>query len=362
MSSTVSKRTEYAAFHTDALRWEAVKMRSTEADGNFWFSVYTTGIYCRPSCGARLPSRKNVVFHDTLESARRAGFRPCKRCRPDDEHKDSRYQQIVADACRRIESAPETLTLDEIADGSGLSPHHFHRVFKKILGVTPRQYAIARRSERFAQEVHKSESVTDAIYNAGFNGSSRFYEHAPARFGMTPSQLKGGGQSTRIRYEVATSWLGKVLIGATEVGICAILFGGRERPLVNELRTRFPSAVIERAQSGSEYQKWIRHALETIKAPAGAHHLPLDVSGTAFQESVWRALQAIPPGQTASYGDIARAIGKPKAVRAVAQACAANPTAVAIPCHRVVKSDGSLGGYRWGIDRKRQLLEAEVAS
>ena len=348
-------------FTTDATRWDAVKSRTANADNHFWYSVQTTGVYCRPSCAARRPLRENVAFYETRNAARKAGFRPCKRCRPDDEHQDTQHRKLIAAACQRIDAADQTPKLADLALDAGLSPQYFHRVFKKIVGVTPHQYAVAKRSERVDAEIRTSATVTDAIYNAGFAANSRFYETAPSRIGMTASALKRGGENTHIRFEVADSWLGSVLIAATEHGICAILFGDTERQLSDDLRTRFPNATFEPAEPGSDFTRWVTAALSYIEAPAGFSELPLDVSGTAFQEKVWRALREIPAGKTASYAAIAQQIGKPKATRAVAQACAANPTAVVIPCHRVVRADGSLSGYRWGEARKRKLLEAEGA-
>lgn len=348
-------------FTTDATRWDAVKNRAASADNHFWYSVVTTGVYCRPSCTSRQPLRENVAFYETRDAARGAGYRPCKRCRPDDEHQDTQRRKLVENACRRIETADRPPKLDDLAGEAGLSPQYFHRVFKKIVGVTPHQYAIATRSERFGAAIRAGASVTDAIYQAGFGASSRFYEAAPSRLGMTASTLKRGGQDLRIRFELAQSWLGKVLIAATEAGVCAILFGETKRALLDDLRVRFPNATLEPSEPGSDFAHWINEALAQVETPAGFSELPLDVRGTAFQERVWRALRAIPAGTTSSYADVAKAIGQPKATRAVAQACAANPAAVVIPCHRVVRADGGLSGYRWGETRKRKLLEAEGA-
>ena len=254
-----------------------------------------------------------MVFYDTRDAARKAGFRPCKRCRPDDEHRDTRHRNLVEIACRRIDEA----------------------------GQTPK--------------------LADLALDAGFGANGRFYETAPSRIGMTASALKRGGQNVRIRFEVADSWLGAVLIAATDQGVCAILFGDGQNHLTADLQTRFPNARIEPAEPGSDFTRWVTAALSYIEAPAGFSDLPLDVCGTAFQERVWRALRVIPAGTTSSYSAVASQIGKPKATRAVAQACAANPAAVVIPCHRVVRADGGLSGYRWGEARKRKLLEAEGA-
>ena len=348
-------------FTTDATRWDAVQTRAAAADNHFWCAVRTTGVYCRPSCAARQPLRENVAFYDTPEAARKAGFRPCKRCRPDDEYADTRQRELVEAACRKIGAACQTLKLEELAREANLSPQYFHRVFKKIVGVTPHQYAVAKRAERFAAELKTSERVTDAIYNAGFGANSRFYETASSRIGMTASALKRGAHDTHIRFQIADSWLGTVLIAATEDGVCAILFGDTQHQLLGDLQTRFPNATFEASEPGSDFARWVAAALAHIEAPAGFTDLPLDVGGTAFQERVWRALRAIPAGSTASYKDIAERIGHPKATRAVAQACAANPAAIVIPCHRVVRADGGLSGYRWGAARKRKLLEREAA-
>ena len=348
-------------FTTDATRWEAVKTRAAAADNHFWCAVRTTGVYCRPSCAARQPLRENVAFYDTPEAARKAGFRPCKRCRPDDEYQDTRQRELVEAACRKIGAACQAPKLEELAREANLSPQYFHRVFKKIVGVTPHQYAVAKRTERFAAELKTSERVTDAIYNAGFGANSRFYETASSRIGMTASALKRGAHDTHIRFQIADSWLGTVLIAATEHGVCAILFSDSEDHLLDDLQTRFPNATFEASEPGSDFARWVAAALAHIEAPAGFTDLPLDVGGTAFQERVWRTLRDIPAGSTSSYKDIAEQIGRPKATRAVAQACAANPAAIVIPCHRVVRADGGLSGYRWGAARKRMLLEREAA-
>ncbi|WP_246116909.1 bifunctional DNA-binding transcriptional regulator/O6-methylguanine-DNA methyltransferase Ada [Denitrobaculum tricleocarpae] len=349
-------------YRSDDARWTAVLARDEGAEGRFWFSVMTTGVYCRPSCAARQPRRENVAFYDHRADAERAGFRPCKRCRPDLPPRAERHRDLVAAACRSLSDAETPPGLAELAADAGLSPHHFHRIFKAAIGVTPKQYAAARRADRMKRALRSGVSVTEAIYDAGFGGNSRFYEQADARIGMTATTFKKGGEGMSIRYATAHSWLGPVVVAATERGICAILFGENERGLKSDLHARFPGAVFEPAEPGSDFQQWIDDTLAFMKAPEAQFSLPLDIAGTAFQEQVWQALRRIPAGQTASYADVAQAIGKPKSVRAVAQACGANPVAVAIPCHRVVRSDGGLGGYRWGLERKKDLLARERAA
>lgn len=349
-------------YESDDARWTAVLARDEAAEGRFWFSVATTGVYCRPSCAARQPRRENVAFYECRAAAEKMGFRPCKRCRPDLPPRAERYRDLVAAACRALSAAETPPALAELAADAGLSPHHFHRIFKAATGVTPKQYAAAQRTERLKEALESGASVTEAIYDAGFGGNSRFYEQADARIGMTATSFKKGGKGMSIRYGTAQSWLGPVVIAATERGICAILFGEDAKHLNADLRARFPEAHFEPAESDSDFQSWIDATLAFMKAPENGFSLPLDIAGTAFQEQVWQALRNIPAGETASYADVARAIGKPKSVRAVAQACGANPAAVAIPCHRVVRSDGGLGGYRWGLERKKNLLAREQAA
>lgn len=349
-------------YASNEARWAAVLARDEAAEGYFWFSVSTTGVYCRPSCPARQPRRENVAFYDRRAAAETAGFRPCKRCRPDLPPRAQRERDLVANACRSLRDAETPPKLAELATAAGLSPHHFHRIFKAVTGVTPKQYAVAQRSDRMKEALEAGARVTDAIYDAGFGGNSRFYEQADARIGMTATTFKKGGEGMAIRYGLARSWLGPVVIAATERGVCAILFGDDEDQLRNDLRARFPKATLEAAEPASGFQQWIEAALAFLKAPNDRFPLPLDIAGTAFQEQVWQALRSIPAGETASYAEVAEAMGKPKAVRAVAQACGANPVAVAIPCHRVLRSDGALGGYRWGVERKKKLLGRERAA
>jgi len=344
-------------YETDAQRWEAVQHRERGADGKFYYSVATTGVYCRPSCAARLALRKNVRFHDTREDAERVGFRPCKRCKPD-RPDDAGHAAVIAAACRAIAEAEEMPSLDELAMSAGLSRFHFHRLFKAATGVTPRQYAAAHRAERVRDDLLNSATVTQAIYDAGFNSSGRFYEAAPGRLGMRPSAYAKGGEGATIRFAVCQTSLGAMLVAATDKGVCAMTLGDAPEPLVRGLQDRFPNASL--VGGDKDFEAVVAKAVGLVEAPAVGTDLPLDVRGTAFQERVWQALRAVPAGTTTSYAEIARRLGKPGAVRAVAQACAANPVAIAIPCHRVVRTDGDVSGYRWGVERKRELLRREA--
>lgn len=346
-------------FASDNARWQAVVGRDPAADEHFWFAVRTTAVFCRPSCGARTPRRENVAFYASREAARADGYRPCKRCRPDEAPAAERHRAFVRDACARIDAAEAPVPLAELAAPSGLSEAYFHKLFKRLVGVTPRQYAIARRNARVGEALRDGESVTAAIYAAGFGGNSRFYAQSTERLGMTPREYRRGAPGQALRYASAACWLGRVLVAATARGVAAILLGDDEAALRRELAERFPGARLEAAEPGSDYARWLDAALACVDAPDGAGALPLDVTGTAFQERVWRALRDIPAGETASYGQVAAAIGAPDSARAVARACASNPVAIAIPCHRVVRADGAPGGYRWGAERKRRLLEHE---
>ena len=349
-----------ARFSSNAERWRAVQRRDIAADGVFFFSVKTTGVYCRPSCASRTARRENVAFHSNAAAAESAGFRPCKRCRPNLPPRPEREAALVAEAARTIESAEEKPRLADLAAKAGVSPHHFHRMFKRIAGVTPNAYGTANRQRRVRDNLASASSVTDAIYGAGFNSSGRFYEAAPDMLGMKPSAYRNGGEGEAISHGTVRCSLGHVLVAGTRRGVCAILLGDNRQSLVAELKTRFPKARL--IQPDAQFSRWIAEAVRFIdQAKDETLHLPLDIRGTAFQRRVWEALCAIPAGKTASYGDIAATLGKPNAVRAVAGACAANRLAVAIPCHRVIGSDGTLTGYRWGIARKRRLLEREKA-
>lgn len=339
-------------------RWASVVKRDKGADGSFFYSVKTTGVYCRPSCAARLANPKNVRFHLTAADAEKAGFRACKRCKPDQPPLRQQHAGMVADICRVIETAETTPSLASLAANSGLSPHHFHRVFKAVTGLTPRDYAAAHRTQRLRESLVETDRVTDAIYDAGFGSGSRFYEKADAMLGMTPTRYRSGGADTLIRFAVGESSLDPILVAATDKGVCAISMGDDPDALVRELQDCFPKACLVGADG--DFEETVAKVVGLVEAPRLGLDLPLDVRGTAFQQRVWRALTDLPTGSTASYTDVAYAIGKPKAVRAVAQACGANALAVAIPCHRVVRNDGALSGYRWGVERKRALLDREA--
>ncbi len=342
-------------FVNDVERWQAVQQRDPQADGSFYYSVRTTGVYCRPSCASRPARRENVMFHTTCADAERAGFRPCKRCRPNQAGLAEQHAAAVARACRQIESAEETPNLDSLAATAGMSRFHFHRVFRSVTGVTPKAYADARRGERVREELAHARTVTEAIYGAGFQSSGRFYEKD--LLGMTPTDFRAGGQDAVVRYATGACSLGTVLVAATERGVCAILLGDDPDALAEDLRGRFPRAQL--TAGDSDFAHTVEQVVRFVEAPRIGLELPLDIRGTAFQQRVWQALRAIPAGSRASYSEIAERIGAPRAVRAVAQACAANTLAVAVPCHRVVRTDGALSGYRWGVDRKRALLKCE---
>lgn len=342
---------------SDEARWDAVQRRERAADGVFFYSVRTTGVYCRPSCGARPARRENVAFHDSCAAAESAGFRPCLRCRPDLPPLAERQAQLVAAACRLVEASDDEPNLDALAASAGMSRFHFHRVFKAHTGMTPKAYAAAVRAARVREGLAQGAPVTDALYAAGFNSSSRFYAGADAMLGMAPARFRKGGAGEEIRFAVAACSLGAILVAATRQGICAILMGDEPEALVHDLQDRFPQARLIGSDAG--FERTVALVVGFVEAPRLGLDLPLDVRGTAFQQRVWDALRAIPAGVTVSYTELAQRIGSPAAVRAVAGACAANPVAVAIPCHRVVRNDGGLSGYRWGIARKRALIDRE---
>jgi AraC family transcriptional regulator of adaptative response/methylated-DNA-[protein]-cysteine methyltransferase len=341
----------------DEARWQAVVRRDASADGHFFYSVRSTGIYCRPSCGSRQPKRENVRFHRSQEEAQGAGFRACKRCRPDANSDHQRHAALVATACRLIERSEEPLSLHALAETAGLSAYHFHRIFKQVAGVTPHAYAAAHRAQRVRTELGRSRTVTDAIYDAGFNSNGRFYADSQQLLGMTPTVFREGGADLTIRFAVGRCSLGAVLVAATDKGVCTISLHDDPEVLLRDLKTRFPRAELVRGDT--DFESTVTRVVALVESPSQAMNLPLDVQGTAFQQRVWKALQAIPAGSTASYSEIAKRIGAPRAARAVAQACGANPVAVAIPCHRVVHRDHSRSGYRWGVQRKQALLERE---
>jgi len=344
-------------FRTDDQRWAAVQRRDAGADGSFYYSVRTTGVYCRPSCGARPALRTNVAFHASTADAESAGFRPCLRCKPDQPPLAERRAALVAEVCRLIDGADAEPDLATLADASGISRFHLHRIFKAQTGITPKAYATARRKARMQQGLAQEPSVTDAIYAAGFNSSGRFYAATNAALGMTPTAFRQGGSGATIRFAIAQCSLGAILVASTDVGICAILIDDDPEVLLHDLQDRFPNAELIGAES--DYEQVVAKVIGLVEAPEVGLDLPLDVRGTAFQQRVWQVLRAIPAGRTVSYAEVAELVGSPNGARAVAGACAANALAVAIPCHRVVRNDGALSGYRWGVERKQLLLERE---
>jgi len=352
-----------AGFADAEARWRAVASRDPRADGAFFFAVRTTGIFCKPSCPSRTPNRVNVTFHERADEARKLGFRACKRCRPDVADEDQLAVQAVGAAARLIAQAvareEQAPSLARLAEKAGFSPFHFHRMFKRALGVTPKAYAAHLRSQRLQAELRDGATVTEAIHGAGYSSSSRFYETAGARLGMAPRTRRVGASGETIRHMVCATSLGPLLVAATARGVCAIQFGDSAEMLLADLRLRFPKAEL--IEGDAAFEALVGQVVALVEQPRAGHGLPLDIRGTAFQERVWRALRAIPIGRTASYAEIAEAIGQPSASRGVAQACAANPAAVAVPCHRVVRSDGGLSGYRWGVERKAELLKREGA-
>ncbi len=339
-------------------RWARVKARDKSADGVFWYSVLTTGVYCRPSCPSRTALPGNVRFFERLADARAAGFRPCKRCNPEGASLDAENAALIAKACGIIESHTGTPSLDELAAAVELSPGYFHRLFKSITGVTPKEYASAHRSARVRCKLATAGSITEAIYDAGFNSNGRFYEKSAGILGMTPSQFRRGAPDEEIHFAVGQCSLGAILVATSKVGVVSILLGDDPDTLVRTLQDRFPRAGLIGADAA--YERLVAKVVGLVEFPAVSVDLPLDVRGTAFQLRVWQTLRAIPAGTTLTYAEIARRIGLPKAVRAVAGACAANNIAVAIPCHRVIRNDGGLSGYRWGVERKRTLLDRET--
>lgn len=340
----------------DDQRWKAVLQRDPTAQ--FFYGVKTTAVYCRPSCASRLPLRKNVMFFTSCGAAESAGFRPCKRCQPHGRTLAEQYVAAVEKACRMIEAAEHPITLAAIAKEVGMSPFHFHRIFTKIAGLTPKAYGDAQRIERLRDALPQSTSVTQAIYSAGYNSNSRFYTKASARLGMRPKAFRKGGAGMTIRFTVARCSLGHILIAFSGKGICAILLGDEPAELARDLQKRFSMAAL--IDVGGAFKSAVSKVVAFVERPRLGLDLPLDIRGTAFQQRVWQALQQIPLGKTATYTEIARRLKLPKSVRAVAGAIAANPIAVAIPCHRVICSDGSLSGYRWGVRRKRALLTKET--
>jgi AraC family transcriptional regulator of adaptative response/methylated-DNA-[protein]-cysteine methyltransferase len=345
------------SFSTDDERWAAVQQRAREADGIFYYSVRSTGVYCQPSCPSRGAKRSNVAFHATRFDAESAGFRPCLRCKPEQPPLAERQAAAVAQACRLIDSALEAPDLDTLAEACGMSRFHFHRVFKAHTGITPKAYAAARRAERLKQGLTQAATATEAAYDAGFNSSGRFYAATPGVLGMTPGRWRAGGGGEQIRFAVAQCSLGALLVASTDKGICSILLGDDPDALVRDLQDRFPNAELIGAEPA--FEATVAQVVAFVEAPRIGLDLPLDLRGTAFQQRVWQALRQIPAGRTVGYAELAAQLGMPQGARAVAGACAANPVAIAVPCHRVVRNDGSISGYRWGVERKRALLERE---
>lgn len=341
-------------------RWAAVVARDRDADGQFFYSVKTTGVYCRPSCPSRLAKPENVRFHDTRAEAERAGFRPCRRCKPDQPSLAEQHAVKVAEVCRLIDTAEATPGLGDLAKHAGMSRFHFHRLFKAATGLTPKAYAAGHRATRIRAALDRRHTVTEAVFEAGFNSSGRFYETSNQVLGMRPKDYRAGGVNTEIYFAIGECSLGAILVAMSRRGVCAILLGEDPDALVQDLQDRFPRADL--IGGDADFEHLVAKVVGFIEAPAVGLDLPLDIRGTAFQQRVWQALREIPVGTTASYAEIARRIGSPKAVRAVARACAANTLAVAIPCHRVIRSDGALSGYRWGVERKRILQEREAKS
>jgi AraC family transcriptional regulator, regulatory protein of adaptative response / methylated-DNA-[protein]-cysteine methyltransferase len=360
MTSTLSKpQKSVPPSVADDPRLARIVARDKTADGQFWYSVLTTGVYCRPSCPSRHANPENVQLHDSLASAKATGFRPCKRCHPDGLSIEGENAALVAKVCRLIEERDEELSLEELADAIGRSPGYFHRMFKAVTGVTPKDYAAAHRAAKVRHGLASGSTITEAIYDAGFNSSGRFYEKSTYMLGMTPSRYRAGGVNEEIRFAVGQTSLGAILVASTKKGVAAILLGDDPDELLRNLQDRFPKAHLLGADR--DYEIWVAQVVGLVETPRIGLKLPLDVRGTVFQERVWKALQDVPAGETVSYAEIARRIGAPKAVRAVAGACAANKLAVAIPCHRVVRNDGSLSGYAWGVDRKRALIDREAS-
>jgi AraC family transcriptional regulator, regulatory protein of adaptative response / methylated-DNA-[protein]-cysteine methyltransferase len=347
-----------AAATTSDPRWDLLVEKEKAGNRDFFYSVRTTGVYCRPSCGARLPRPENVRFYATTSEAASAGFRPCKRCKPDRQPRAAEHAAIIVKVCRLIEATEKLPNLQEVAQVAGMSVFHLHRTFKAVTGLTPGAYAAARRTMRVRKSLSTSPSVTDAIYHAGFNSSSRFYETSNESLGMTPTTFRDGGADTGIHFAIAQCSLGSILVAKSERGVCAVLLGDDPAQLVIDLQNQFPKAKLLGNEGG--YEDLVAKIVRLVEQPAVGVDLPLDIRGTVFQQRVWKALQTIPLGSTASYAEIAAAIGTPKAIRAVAQACAANTLAALIPCHRVIRTDGGLAGYRWGVQRKRKLLEREA--
>ncbi len=344
-------------FDTDNARWNAVSENNPNADGYFYYAVITTGIYCRPACTSKLPNRSNVVYFTSCDAAEEAGYRACKRCRPTAISKTAEIEQKIIHACRIIEGSETSIKLDDLAAQVNLSSYHFHRLFKKAVGVTPKQYATRHQSQRFQKTLKTSPSITDAIYSAGYGSSGSVYDKKHDHLAMKPKDYRKGAAGITITYGLAQCFLGWIIVAATDRGICAIEFGDDPDTLPQLVQDRFPKAQLNEADRG--FKTLIKEVVDYIKSPEGDFNIPLDIQGTSFQQQVWEVLRQIKPGETVSYTDVAERIGKPNAVRAVATACASNKLAGVIPCHRVVSKTGKMSGYRWGIERKKALLKLE---
>ena len=337
--------------------WDAVKNRDRRCDGAFVYAVSSTGVYCRPSCPARRPARRHVMFFESSQLAQAAGFRACLRCRPQSPS-GSQMEQRVGRARRYLdEHVEQPATLRQLAADIGMSPFHLQRAFKQVVGLSPKEYQDARRMERFKSSLKRGENVTSATYEAGFGSSSRLYERVSSTLGMTPSAFRSGGTGVTLRFTITPTVVGRLLVAITDRGVATVRLGDSEASLVASLQHDYPKALLRRDTDG--LKQHVREILQCLSGKSDVDQLPLDVKATAFQRKVWKALQQIPRGSTRSYREIARAIGQPTAARAVARACATNPIAVAIPCHRAVREDGHLAGYRWGLQRKKRLLALE---
>ena len=343
--------------------WDAINQRNVAEDGHFYFGVVTTGVYCRPSCPARQPLRKNVRFYESPGEAERDGLRPCLRCRPLKDRADEATIEKIRDVCVYIRAhcdSGEALTLETLGEVAGWSPFHLQRTFKAVFGVSPKQFVEACRVTTFKSKLRKGSSVTAAVYDAGFGSSSRVYERVDTNLGMTPAEYRAGGKDVAISYAVAKTPLGLLLMAATDRGLCSVQFGADEKELLTELAREYPQAKIAKSKAErGEMEVWMKALTGYLRGEPAALELPLDVRATAFQLKVWRYLQTIPVGEVRTYGEVAQAIGAPGASRAVGTACGSNKVALVIPCHRVIRGDQELGGYRWGIERKSALLEAE---
>jgi AraC family transcriptional regulator of adaptative response/methylated-DNA-[protein]-cysteine methyltransferase len=348
---------QFSTYLTDVDRWKSVVNREKSADGSFYYAVKTTGIFCRPSCSAKLPKRENVEYFLSCQEALASGYRACKKCRPTGRTVSEEAEQKIIKACRIIENSNTIPKLFDLAKKVELSPYHFHRLFKKYVGVTPKQFASSYRSKRLNDRLKSSDSITEAFYEAGYSSSSGVYNKNQDQLSMKPKEYKAGGVGITIHYGVAECILGWIIVAATDRGICSIEFGDNPARLPQQLEERYPKATITKAGPG--FTRLIEEVVNFIKAPGDNFILPLDIQGTAFQQQVWSVLRQIKPGQTMNYAEVAERIGNPNAVRAVATACGSNKLAVVIPCHRVISKDGTLSGYRWGVERKKMLLDNE---